>query len=175
VLSRVAVVIVVSIAIIVVGCSDSEQPLDVYLFALDIAEDNAQFELDAASAEYNSAIAEAQSDVQIVAAFNNVLNDIGAITGRAYGEIRGIAPPPEVEQLHNEALRAQAEVIELLLDLQLRAEQAESNSEVEALLLEMESGPEFSAVRQRMQEAVCAIQAIGEANGSDVEDIGCEQ
>lgn len=173
---RIAVVVCIAVALIVAGCgSESEQPFDVYLAALDNAEDNSQLALDEAFAEYNSAIAQTQADNEIVAAFSQVLREIGSITGVHYGAVRSADPPPEVEQLHNDVLRAQADIIELLSDLQVRATQAESPADVEELLIEMNAGPEFSAARERTQEAICEIQAIGNERGSDVVDIGCEE
>ena len=160
----------------VAGCdSESEQPIGVYLAALDSIEDVSRVALDQAFAEYNSAIAQAQADDEIMDAFRQVLRDIESITERNYGEVRNLIPPPEVEQLHNDALRAQADVIVLLLDLLLKADLTESSSDVEELLIELDSGPALSAARERKQQAVCEIQAIAVEGGSGVGDIGCEQ
>lgn len=173
---RIAAVVCMVVAIIVAGCrSESEQPLGVYLAALESTEDVSRVALDEAFAEYNSAIAQAQANDEIVDAFRQVLRDIQSITEQNYGDVGSIVPPPEVEQLHDDALRARADVIVLLLDLKIKADLAESSSDVEELLIELDSGPELSAARERIQEVVCAIQAVGAESGSDVEDIGCEE
>ncbi len=176
-LLRMAALVCIAVVLAAAGCSGGgdDQPLGEYLAALDSAEDETQTALDRAVAKYNAAIAEPRTDEEVVDAFREVVRATASITERNYGDFRQLVPPLAVEVFHNDAQGAASEVILLILDLQGRAELAESSADVEALLTEMNSGPEFSAARERLQTAICVIQAIGLKEGFDAQDIGCEE
>lgn len=175
-LVRIAAIACIGVALVVSGCGGGDnQPLGAYLAALDSAEDETQTAFDRAVAKYNAAIAEPRTDEEVVHAFREVIRATASITERNYGDVQKLVPPLEVEKFHNDAQGAASDLILLLLDLKVRADLAESSSDVEVLLIEMNSGPEFLAATERLYVAICAIQAIGLKEGLDAEDIGCEQ
>ena len=169
-------VAVSSALVIIAACGGGDAlSLEEYLQALDGTEDDAGAADEKAIAAYDEALESAETEEEAADALRKFLDDEISTVQLIHDDLGSLAPPADVEDLHNDATAARADVLEILADLSRRAELADSVLDVEALVEELVEGPEFLAVGNAAQDAVCKIQEIGIEKGFEVDDIGCEE
>ena len=114
-----------------------------------------------------------RTEEDLIEPFRDFFDGLGALAEDFIADLESIDPPSEVEDAHNEIVAAQAEGLELLEDLNERAQLVESISDMEELSAEF-AGPVFTDVSDRSEEACFALEAVADDNGIDV-DLECEE
>ncbi len=158
---------------IAAACGDDGLTLEEYFQRIDVLGNDLEDESDRLGEEFEEAIEGAETEDDVIEPFRDFFNRLAALFGDFVSELESIDPPSEVEDAHNEIVTAQAEGLELLEDLDERAQRAESVSDFEELSAELE-GPVFTDVSDRSEQACFALEAIADDNGIDV-DLECEE
>jgi DNA repair exonuclease SbcCD ATPase subunit len=149
--------------------------LEEYFQRIDVLGSDLEDEIDRLGEEFDEATEaaeEAETEEEMIEPSRDSFNRLAALVGDFVSELESIDPPSEVEDAHNEIVAAQAEGLDLLEDLNERAQRVESASDMEEVWAELE-GPVFTAVSDRSEQACFALEAIADANGIDV-DLECE-
>ena len=152
---------------------DGGLTLEEYFQRIDVLGNDLDDEIDRLGEEFDEAAEKAETEEEVIEAFRDFMDRLAALFGDFVSELESIDPPSEVEDAHNEIVAVQAEGLELLEDLDERAQRAESVSDVEEVGAELE-GPVFTDVSDRGEQACFALEAIADANGIDV-DLECEE
>lgn len=156
-----------------VACGGDELTLEEYFQQIDVLGNDAEDEIDRLVEEFEEAIEGAETEEDVIEPFRDFFDRSAALFGDVVSELESIDPPSEVEDAHNEFVAVQAEGLELLEDLDERAQRAESASDFEELSAELD-GPVFTDVSDRGEQACFALEAIADENGIDV-DLECEE
>ena len=158
---------------IAAACGDGDElTLEQYFQRIDALGNDLDDELNRLSAEFDETVEEAETEEEVIDAFRDFLDPQPGLFEDFVEELESIAPPSDVEDAHNEMVAIQAEGLELLEDLNERAQRVESASGVEEVGAELE-GPAFTAIVDQTEQACFALEAIADANGIDV-DLECE-
>ena len=152
---------------------DGELTLEEYFQRMDVLGNDLEDESNRLGEEFEEAIEGAETEEEVIEPFRDFFDRLAALFGDFVSEVESIDPPSEVEDAHNEIVAVQAEGLELLEDLDERAQRAESASDFEELSAELE-GPVFTDVSDRSEQACFALEAIADDNGIDV-DLECEE
>ncbi len=168
---------VAALALLVAGfaaaCGDGDAlTLEQYFQQIDALGNDLDDELNRLNEEFEETVEEAKTEEEVIDAFRDFLDPQLGLFEDFVGELESIAPPSEVEDAHNELVAIQAEGLELLEDLNERAQRVESASDVEEVGAELEE-PAFTAIADQTEQACFALEAIADANGIDV-DLECE-
>lgn len=165
--------LLLALGTIAAACGDgNELTLEQYFQRIDALGNDLDEELNRLNEEFEETVEEAESEEKVVDAFRNFLDPQPRLFEDFVGELESIALPSEVEDAHNEMVAIQAEGLELLEDLNERAQRFESASDVEELVAELE-GPAFTAIGDQTEQACFALEAIADANGINV-DLECQ-
>lgn len=162
------------VAALATACGDEQElTLEEYFQRIDALGDDLDDELDMMNDEFEETAREAETEEEVIRGFRDFMDPLPALYEEFVAELETIDPPSEVEDAHNEMVAVQAEGLEMIEDLNERAQGAESASDVEEVGAELE-GPAFTAVSDRSEQACFAMEAIADANGIDV-DLECEE
>lgn len=168
-----AVALLVVLGTIAAACGDDDAlTLEQYFQQIDALGNDLDDELNRLNEEFEETVEEAKTEEEVIDAFRDFLDPQPGLFEDFVGELESIAPPSEVEDAHNELVAIQAEGLELLEDLNERAQRVESASDVEEVGAELEE-PAFTAIADQTEQACFALEAIADANGIDV-DLECE-
>ena len=152
---------------------DGQITLEEYFQRIDVLGDNFEDDTNRLADEFEEAAQEVATEEQLIEPFRAFFDRLGALTEDFVADIESIDPPSEVEDAHNEIVAAQAEGLELLEELNERAQRVVSISDMEELSAEFE-GPVFTDISDRSEQACFALEAIADDNGIDV-DLECEE
>ncbi len=155
------------------GGGGDELTLEEYFQRMDVLGDDLEDEIDRLGEEFEEAIEGAETEEDVIEPFRDFFDRLRARFEDFVVDLDSIDPPSEVEDAHNEIVAVQAEGLELLEDLDERAQRAESASDFEELSAELD-GPVFTDVSDRGEQACFALEAIADENGIDV-DLECEE
>ncbi len=165
--------LLLALGTIAAACGDGDElTLEQYFQRIDALGNDLDDELNRLSAEFDETVEEAETEEEVIDAFRDFLDPQPGLFEDFVEELESIAPPSDVEDAHNEMVAIQAEGLELLEDLNERAQRVESASGVEEVGAELE-GPAFTAIVDQTEQACFALEAIADANGIDV-DLECE-
>ncbi len=168
---------VAALALLVAGfaaaCGDGDAlTLEQYFQQIDALGNDLDDELNRLNEEFEETVEEAKTEEEVIDAFRDFLDPQPGLFEDFVGELESIAPPSEVEDAHNEMVAIQAEGLQLLEDLNERAQRVESASDVEEVGAEFDE-PAFTAIADQTEQACFGLEAIADANGIDV-DLECE-
>ncbi len=152
---------------------DGELTLEEYFQRIDVLGNDFEDDTNRLSDEFGEAAQEVTTEEELIEPFRDFFDRLGALAEDFIADLESIDPPPEVEDAHNEIVAAQAEGLELLEELNERAQLVESISDMEDLSAEF-AGPVFTDVSDRSEQACLGLQAIADDNGIDV-DLECEE
>ena len=150
-----------------------ELTLEEYFQRIDVLGNDFEDDINRLTDEFEEAAQEVRTEEQLIEPFRDFFDRLGALTEDFIADLESIDPPSEVEDAHNEIVAAQAEGLELLEELNERAQRVVSISDMEELSAEFE-GPVFTDISDRSEQACFALEAIADDNGIDV-DLECEE
>ena len=115
----------------------------------------------------------AQSDEEKVLVFQEFVTGSGGVARTLTTQLVSMEPPGEAEEAHEQSSQANADLVELLADLFLKADELESADGLEELMAELQ-GSEFTAAEELRDDACSKLQEIADAGGLAA-DLACAE
>ena len=146
--------------------------LEEYFRRVDSLGESSDDDRDKWLAEYEEATDEAETEEEFLEAFREFFGRYIELTAGLVADLESIDPPSEVKDAHEELVAAEAEAVDLLEELNERAQRAESVFDVEDVITEFElTASHFS---DRYEPECLALQAIADNSSIDI-DLDCEE
>lgn len=173
-LSILSLILLPALAGVALACNgEARLSLEDYLQRLETIRDDATTQSDKLSQEFGEKIDQASTDDEELSALRDYFAGSATLFSDRIDEIKGLNPPKDAEDPHNELLDAQSDGLELLRAYVSRLDDVESRAAAEKVF-EDEFQDDLDKTSQRADDACRALQKLADDNGIDV-DLGCAE
>jgi hypothetical protein len=176
----IVVVLLLALGAIAAACGDDDLTLEGYFQRLDAVEDAGDEAGDRLREEWDEAARDLEFGEERLDVSRGFWKASAAFDHRLFEKREGIEPPPEVEDAHEEMLAAEADVLVFADDwvkryllIEFTSDSSDLTSELQELQNEWFE-PAYMDILDRRLEAWCALKAIADDNGIDV-DLECRE